>query len=188
MMNRSKQIFNIVHQFKHRCKTKGWGVLEPEEVIQRDNQMINILWTRAIHPATFNRIARDETYTVRDGRGYHPIHVSYNAWISATPISNAFKRTLRKHPQLLERNAIYTLRLEDTERTAKTLNKTHSHVLQEFEQFLKDEQSFELEPLHLAVHPEHPGFDALKHPMKNMLQNCIQTPEGGGHIKETRRL
>ena len=155
-MNRMKQIFKIVNQFKRRCKTKGLQVLEPEDVIKRDNEITNILWTHAIHPATFNRIAQDRTYTVRDDMVYHPIHVSYNAWISATPISNTFKRTLRKHSQLLERNALYNIRLTDIERTAKTLNKTHSRVLQEFEQFLKDERNFKLEPLHLAVHPEDP--------------------------------
>ena len=147
-----RKIWEIVRRFKRRCRSKGWRVIEREDVIEKNKEFHNILWTRKIHPSTFRRVAVDKTATIQEGISYRPIDVSYKAWICATPLSDSLKQTIVKNPELLNRNAVYDLSKIRVEGTAQKLNKTVSEVFQEFERFLKDEFQFEVKPIQIQVH------------------------------------
>jgi hypothetical protein len=147
-----RKIWEIVKRFKCRCQSKGWQVIEREDIIKRNGESHNILWTRNIHPSTFKSITAKETSTIQDGISYRPIAVAYNAWICAKPLSGSLKQTIAKKPKLLKRNAVYDLSKIRAEGAAKRLNKTGSEVFQEFESFLKDEFQSELNPIQLQVH------------------------------------
>ena len=141
-----RKIWEIVARFMRRCQSKGWLVIEREDMIKSNDKFHNILWTRNIHPSTFKSIAAKETSAIREGISYRPINVSYNAWICATPLSEPLKQTIAKNPELLNRNAVYNLSEISTKGVAEKMNKTGSEVFQEFEMFLKDELRFELKP------------------------------------------
>ena len=144
-----RKIWEIVARFKRRCKTKGWLVIEHEDIIRRNEEFHNIQWIRKIYPSTFKRVATDETYTIQEDVSYRAIDVSYNAWICATPLSGSLKQTIAKNPELLDRNAVYDLSKISTKGVVKKLNNTNSDVFQEFESFLKDELQFELNPIQI---------------------------------------
>ncbi len=152
MMKTVREIWEVVARFKRRCRSKGWRVIEREDVIKRNEEFHNILWTRKIHPSTFKSVAADKTTTIQEGVSYRPIDVSYNAWICATPLPDSLKQMIAKNPELLNRNAVYDLSKTSTKGTAEKLNKTGSEVFQEFESFLKDEFQFELNPIQIQVH------------------------------------
>lgn len=152
MIKTVRKIWEVVARFKCRCRSKGWRVIEREEVIKRNEEFHNILWTRKIHPSTFKSVAVDKTTTIQEGVSYRPIDVSYNAWICATPLPDSLKQIIAKNPELLNRNAVYDLSKISTKGTAEKLNKTSSKVFQEFESFLKDEFQFELNPIQIQVH------------------------------------
>ena len=145
-MKAVRKIWEIVGRFMCRCQSKGWLVIEREDMIKRNEKFHKILWTRRIHPSTFKSVAAKETSTIQDGTSYRPVDVSYNAWICATPLSEPLKQTIAKNPELLNRNAVYNLSEISTKGVAEKLNKTGSEVFQEFEMFLKDELQFELKP------------------------------------------
>lgn len=144
-----RKIWEIVALFMRRCRSKGWQVIEREDIIKRNEEFHNILWTRKIQLSTFKSIAAKETSTIEEGTSYRPVNVSYNAWICATPLSDSLKQTIAKKPELLKRNAIYDLSENRAKGAAKKLNKTDSEVFQEFEKFLKDELRFELSPIQI---------------------------------------
>ncbi len=152
MMKTVRKIWEVVARFKRRCRSKGWRVIEREDVIKRNEEFHNILWIRKIHPSTFKSVAADKTTTIQEGVSYRPIDVSYNAWICATPLPDSLKQMIAKNPELLNRNAVYDLSKTSTKGTAEKLNKTSSEVFQEFESFLKDEFQFELNPIQIQVH------------------------------------
>lgn len=146
-----RKIWEIVARFMRRCRSKGWQIVERENIIKRNEEFHNILWTRKIQPSTFKSIAAKETSTIQDGISYRPIAVAYNAWICATPLSDSLKQTIAKKPKLLKRNAIYDLSKIRAKGAAEKLNKTGSEVFQEFEKFLKDELRFELSPIQIQI-------------------------------------
>lgn len=147
MVKTVRKIWQIVTRFKRRCRSKGWRVIEREDIIKRNEEFHNILWIRKINPFTFKRIAEEETSAIQEGTSYRTIVVSYNAWICATPISESLKQTIAGSPELLKRNAVYDLSKICTQEVAEKLNKTSSEVFQDFERFLKDELQFELKPV-----------------------------------------
>jgi len=122
-------------------------VTEREDIIQKSGEVNNFLWTREIRPSTFKSIAPCKTTAIQEGKAYHPIDVSYNAWITATPLSDALKHTITTNPTLLTRNAIFDLSKTPTGGKAKMLNKTDSRLFKEFEAFLRDEFHFSLKPV-----------------------------------------
>jgi hypothetical protein len=152
MVKTVRKIWEIVKRFKRRCQSKGWQVIEREDIIKRNGEFHNILWTRNIQPSTFKSIAVKETSTIQEDTSYRPIDVAYNAWICATPLSDSLKQTIAKKPKLLKRNAVYDLSQICAKGAAGKLNKTGSEVLQEFESFLKDELQSELNPIQMQVH------------------------------------
>jgi hypothetical protein len=151
-MKTVREIWEVIARFKRRCQSKGWRVIEREDVIKRNEKFHNILWTRKIHPSTFKSVAADKTTTIQEGVSYRPIDVSYNAWICATPLSDSLRQMIAKNSEFLDRNAVYDLSKISTKGTAEKLNKTSSEVFQEFERFLKDEFEFELNPIQIQVH------------------------------------
>ena len=150
-MKTLRKIWEIVKRFKRRCQSKGWQVIEGEDVIERNREFHNILWTRKIHPSTFKRVAEEKTATIQEGVSYRPIDVSYKAWICTTPLSDSLKKTIVKNPKLMNRNAVYDLSKFYGERTAQKLNNTVSEVFQEFESFLEDEFQLEVKPIQIQV-------------------------------------
>jgi hypothetical protein len=144
-----RKIREIVKRFKRRCQSKGWRVIEREDIIKKNDEFHNILWTQKIHPSTFKRVAAKETSTIKEGTSYRPIDVAYNAWICTTPLSPSLKQTIARNPQFLRRNAIYDLGKNRAKRAPKKLNKTGSEVFQEFESLLKDEFQSDFNPIQI---------------------------------------
>jgi hypothetical protein len=151
MVKTVRKICEVVTRFKRRCQSKGWRTIERENIIKRDEEFHNILWTRKIYPSTFKSMAADKTTTIQEGVSYRPINVSYNAWICVTPLPDSLKQIIAKNPEFLNRNAVYDPSKTSTKETAEKLNKTSSEVFQEFESFLKDEFQFELGPIQIQV-------------------------------------
>jgi len=144
-----RKILEIVARFMRRCHSKGWRVIEREDIIKKNDEFHNIIWTRKIHPSTFKSVAAKETCVIQEDMSYHTIDVSYNAWICAAPLSEPLKQTIAKNPEILKRNAVYDLSKISTKEAAEKLNKTGSEVFQEFERFLKDEFQCKLKPIRI---------------------------------------
>ena len=168
-----RKIWEIVARFMRRCRSKGWQIVERENIIKRNEEFHNILWTRKIHPSTFKSIATKETSTIQDGISYRQIAVAYNAWICATPLPDSLKQMIVKNPEFLNRNAVYDLSKISTKGTAEKLNRTSSEVFQEFERFLKDEFKFELNPIQIQIHKGDLWFVSFWSSIQNSLQDCL---------------
>ena len=104
-----RKILEIVVRFMRRCRSKGWRVIERDDIIKKNDEFHNILWTRKIHPSTFKSVGAKETCAIQEDTSYHTIDVSYNAWICAAPLSEPLKHTIAKNPEILKRNALYDL-------------------------------------------------------------------------------
>jgi hypothetical protein len=154
MVKTVRKIWEIVKRFKRRCQSKGWQVIEREDIIKRNGEFHNILWIRKIQPSTFKSVAAKETSTIQEDTSYRPIDVAYNAWICAKPLSDSVKQTIARNPELLDRNAVYDLSQICANGVAGKLNKTGSEVFQEFESFLKGEFRSELNPIQNHVNKE----------------------------------
>ena len=132
------RLWDLIQCFKHECESQGWKTSETEDLINSENQYHNFLWTRTIHPSTFEKIAHASKCAVREGINYHVVDVAYTAWLLSERPPEGLWKTVMADPILSSKIAIYDLsNLNSEEPTCLKLNSTKSKVFTEFENFLK---------------------------------------------------
>jgi len=132
------RLWDLIQCFKHECESQGWKTSETEDLINSENQYHNFLWTRTIHPSTFEKIAHASKCAVREGINYHVVDVAYTAWLLSERPPEGLWKTVMADPILSGKIAIYDLsNLNSEEPTCLKLNSTKSKVFTEFENFLK---------------------------------------------------
>jgi len=132
------RLWDLIQFFKHECESQGWKTSETEDLINSENQYHNFLWTRTIHPSTFEKIAHASKCAVQEGINYHVVDVAYTAWLLSKPPPEELWKTVMADPILTDKTAIYDLSdLNSSEPKCPKLNSTKSKVFAEFENFLK---------------------------------------------------
>ena len=131
------RLWDLIQGFKHECESQGWKTSENEDLVESEKKYHNFLWTRTIHPSTFEKIAHASKCAMREGVSYHVVDVAYTAWLLSEPPPEELWKTLMADPTLVEKIAIYDLsNLNSSEPTCPKLNLTQSKVFTEFENFL----------------------------------------------------
>ena len=132
------RLWDLIQKFKNECESQGWKTSETEDLVNSENQYHNFLWTRTIHPSTFEKIAHASKCAVREGANYHVVNVTYTAWLLSEPPPEELWKKVSASPILSDKIAIYDLsKLNSSEPTCPKINSTKSKVFIEFENFLK---------------------------------------------------
>ena len=132
------RLWDLIQRFKHECESQGWKISKTEDLITSENQYHNFLWTRTIHPSTFEKIAQASKCAMREGVSYHVVNVAFTAWLLSEPPPEELWKTIMANPILADKVAIYDLsKLSSSEPICPKLNSTKSKVFTEFENFLK---------------------------------------------------
>jgi len=131
------RIWDIVERFKPECNGKGWKVYENEDLISVGNEYHYFVWTRHLHPSTFQKVIMKTLIPLREGTFHKRVNISYMAWITSESVSKEILRAFLKYPKLSRRVAIYDISpIYKGESICFKINKTESIVFQEFERFL----------------------------------------------------
>jgi len=142
------RVWEILKKFKDVCRVRGWKTSESEDWVEIDDKYNSFLWTRDIHPSSFERIASNRKCVIQEALSYRVVDASYTAWLFSEPPSDTLVKTVFENPDFSERIALYDLSplLEGKSLCAK-LNHTDSPVFQEFERFLRNELKVKLKSL-----------------------------------------
>ena len=133
------KVWELLEHFKNKCKSKGWETSEYGDWVKKGDKYHNFLWTRTIHPSTFEKVAAGRRCAVRDGVSYQIIDVSYTAWVFPKTPPKKLMRMVAEDSELSKRIAIYDLSWAYAGKpVCLKLNETDSQVFQEFEKFLEE--------------------------------------------------
>lgn len=142
------RVWEILKKFKDLCNFHGWKTSESEDWIEFDDKYHNFLWTRDVHPSSFERIVSNKKCVVREGLSYRIVEASYTAWLFSEAPSEILVKTIFENPDFSRRIALYDLSpLLEGKNLCVKFNHTDSPVFQEFESFLKNELKVKLKPL-----------------------------------------
>jgi hypothetical protein len=131
------RLWDLIRSFKHECESQGWKTSENEDLVESESRYHNFLWTRTIHPSTFEKIAHASKCAMREGVNYRVVDVTYTAWLLSEPPPEELWKAVMADPTLAEKTAIYDLsNLNSDEPICPRLNSTKSEVFTEFENFL----------------------------------------------------
>ena len=131
------RLWDLVRSFKHECESQGWKTSENEDLVKSEDQYHNFLWTRTIHPSTFEKIAHASKCAMREGVNYHVVDVTYTAWLLSEPPPEELWKAVMADPTLAEKTAIYDLsNLSSDDLLCPRLNSTKCKIFTEFENFL----------------------------------------------------
>lgn len=156
MMVKFPDIWELIDQFKHRCRLKGWWVSNYEDVVHANGEYHNFLWARKIYPRTFRSVIANQHYPIREGLSYRIVNVSYTAWISREHLPESLISFVAEDPHLLKSIALYDLSEAYLGKCiCLKLNETRSVVFQEFERFLEKEHGLNLRERLPPPPPEH---------------------------------
>lgn len=135
------KIWNLIDEFKERCRLRGLEICEDEDWVKTDDgEYHNFLWTQTIHPSTFERIASNHKCAIRRGISYEVVDISYIAWLFQEKPPEFLINRIRENPELSRKTAIFDLSgAYAGEALCRKLNETESSVFKEFEQFLEEE-------------------------------------------------
>jgi len=132
------KVWELLEKFKNRCKSKGWEISEYGDWVKKGDKYHNFLWTRIIHPSTFEKVATGRRFAVREGLSYHIVDLSYAAWVFPEAPPEKLMRMVSENSELSKRIAIYDLSWAYAGKpVCLKLNETGSPVFQEFEKFLE---------------------------------------------------
>ncbi len=147
------KIWELLQDFKDRCKSRGWETSEHEDWIKTNDDYHNLLWIRTVHPSTFEKVALNQKCAIRQGLSYHVVDVSYTAWLLPQPPPRELIQRVLDNPELSSKTAIYDLSwASEGKPVCVKLNMTESQVFREFENFLEDRCGVELKPAHQMLH------------------------------------
>jgi len=142
-------IWSLIDSFKERCRFNGWETYEVEDLIKtKDGEYHSFLWTRTVHPSTFERIASNRKCGIRRGLSYEVVEIGYIAWLFRERPPDFLIAQITENPELTGRTAVFDLsRVYKGERVCRKLNETDSRVFREFEQYLEGEWGIEFKPM-----------------------------------------
>jgi len=133
------KVWELLEHFKNKCKSKGWETSEYGDWVKKGDKYHNFLWTRTIHPSTFEKVATGRRFAVREGLSYQIVDISYTAWVFPKTPPKKLMRMISENSELSKRIAIYDLsRAYAGKPVCLKLNETDSPVFQEFEKFLEE--------------------------------------------------
>lgn len=133
-------IWRLIDRFKEQCRLNGWETCETEDLIKtEDGKYHSFLWTKTIHPSTFERIAANRKCGIRLHDSYNVVDISYMAWLFQERPPEFLISFIEENPEFAQRIAIFDLSgVYAGETICRKFNETESSVLMEFEQFLED--------------------------------------------------
>lgn len=131
------KVWELLKRFKGQCQSKGWKTTDDGDWVKKGNEYHNFLWTRKVHPSTFEKVAMSNRCAIRQGSSYQVVDVSYTAWVFPETPPGELMQIVTENPELSRRNAIYDLSWAYTGKpVCLKLNETDSTVFREFERFL----------------------------------------------------
>ncbi|MEM1602117.1 MAG: hypothetical protein QXS10_06750 [Candidatus Bathyarchaeia archaeon] len=134
------RVWDLISQFKIRCREKGWWVSEYEDVVNVNGEYHCLFGVRKVYPKTFKSVVTHHCTPIRDGASYRIVNVSYMAWIFQEYLPESLVLIVMEDPRLLKTTALYDLSETYSGKPIYLrLNETGSVVFQEFERFLKAE-------------------------------------------------
>jgi hypothetical protein len=142
-------VWNLIESFKERCRLNGWETCETEDWVKtEDGKYHNFLWTRTIHPSTFERIATNHRCGIRRGNHYEVVDISHTGWLFKESPPDYLISWIKENPERSEKTAIFDLScVYMGKNVCRKINETESSVLKEFEKFLKKEWNIEFKPV-----------------------------------------
>lgn len=142
------KVWELLEHFKNKCKSKGWETSEYGDWVKKGDKYHNFLWTRTIHPSTFEKIATGRRFAVREGLSYQIVDISYTAWVFPKTPPEKLMRMISENSELSKRIAIYDLSGAYAGKpVCLKLNETDSPVFQEFEKFLEKKCRVKIQPV-----------------------------------------
>lgn len=143
---RIPMVWDLIEQFKHKCKMRGWWVSRYEDVIQANGEYHVFLWARRVHPKTFRSITLSQCYPVREHElSYKVVNVSYTAWVFPEKPPESIFMFICEDSLLRRCTAIYDLsEVYCGKPECLKLNETNSVVFREFEGFLESDYNIDL--------------------------------------------
>jgi len=133
------KVWELLKHFKCQCESKGWKTSDYEDWVKKGGEYHNFLWTRTVHPATFEKVAMSRRCAIREGISYQVVEVSYTAWLFPESPPEKLIQMVTENPELSRRIAIYDLSsVYAGKPVCLKLNGTNSTVFKEFERFLED--------------------------------------------------
>lgn len=149
-------VWDLVKQFKRRCRLLGWWVSQYDDIIYVNGEYHNLLCAKRVYPKTFRVIARSHFHPLRENDMlYRLVNISYTAWIfQEKPHEDIFvivaeNENLRKHMAIYDLSETYSGRP-----ICMKINETKSIVFQEFERFLKSEYHINMVNKLFPLRPE----------------------------------
>lgn len=139
-------VWDLIKQFKRRCKLRGWWASPYEDVIYAGGEYHNFLCAKRVYPKTFKIISLNNLYPVRENDTmYRLVNVSYTAWILQEKPPEDIFRILDEDQGMRSHIAVYDLSEAYFEKPiCIKLNETSSIVFREFERFLREEYRLSL--------------------------------------------
>lgn len=143
---RIPMVWDLIDQFKRKCKMRGWWVSKYEDVIRADGAYHVFLWARRVHPKTFRSVTLSHCYPIRENElSYKVVNVSYTAWVFPERPPESILAIICEDSFLRKCTAIYDLSEAYYEKPiCLKFNETDSIVFREFEVFLKSEYCIDL--------------------------------------------
>lgn len=137
-------VWELMNQFEEHCKSKGWETSEYGDWVKKGDKYHVFLWTRTIHPSTFEKVATGPRIAVRKGLSYEIVDISYTAWVFPKAAPKKLMRIVSENSEFSKRIAIYDLSQAYLARPSVIkCNKTDSEVFREFEHFLQTRWNLE---------------------------------------------
>jgi len=141
------KVWEILKRFKGQCQSKGWKTSEYGDWVEKGGKYHNFLWTRTVHPSTFEKVAASRRCAIREGVSYQVVNVSYTAWVFPETPPEKLMQIVTENPELSRRIAIYDLSWAYAGKpVCLKLNQTNSTVFREFERFLEERWGVKIQP------------------------------------------
>jgi len=132
------KVWELLKYFKGQCQSKGWKTSDYGDWVKKGDEYHNFLWTRTVHPSTFEKVAMSRSCAVRKGISYQVVKASYTAWVFPEAPPEKLRQIVTENPELSKRIAIYDLSWAYAGKpVCLKLNETKSTVFKEFERFLE---------------------------------------------------
>ena len=141
------KVWELLKHFKGQCQSKGYKTSEYEDWVKTGGEYHNFLWTRTVHPSTFEKIAMSRKFAIRKGISYQVVEVSYTAWVFPETPPEKLMQIVTENPELSKTIAIYDLSWAYAGKpVCLKLNETNSMVFREFEKFLQKKWGVKIQP------------------------------------------
>jgi len=176
------KVWDLVDEFKERCKLKGWKAYDKYDVIKADNKYCEFIWVRNIQPASFKTIIIDAACSVQEGLSYRMIKLSHMIWLLIETPATSIWRIVKETPDLTRKVSVYDLSEAYKGRlTCPRLNETTCAVLQEFEHFINTK--YDVEFTSYSVSRSYPRPEGDPSDAKKTLEGRDVGSEGRREIK-----